>query len=123
MGSLLEDGRPVESGAKYRKANELQQKGGSIEIIDEDAFLRMLGEAPTAPAAAAAAAAAAAVAVAPAPATAVTKATAADGDASSLWAEKYRPRTPDEFVGNAEPFRLLLEWLRDWNDVCLRGRP
>ncbi|OEH73798.1 replication factor c [Cyclospora cayetanensis] len=43
VGAELEDGRPVESGMKHRKATELQQKGGNIRIIREEEFLEMLG--------------------------------------------------------------------------------
>ena len=152
VGSLLEDGRPVESGSKYRKATEQQQKGSSIKIINEEEFLSLLGApaaaapaaatpaaaaapAAAAPAAAAprgagvgaprlpAAAAAAAAAAAPGAAAATTAATAAAGKTFSLWVEKYRPQTAEEFVGNAAAFSMLLSWLRDWRDVCLRGKP
>lgn len=129
IGSLLEDGRAVESGSKYRKASELQQKGGSIQIIDEAQFLELLGPAAAAAAAASHAAAAASIAAADAAAAAAPAASspaaaapAAAGGRCALWAEKYRPQTSEEFVGNAELFRLLREWLRDWQDVCIRGQ-
>ncbi|PFH35773.1 ATPase, AAA family protein [Besnoitia besnoiti] len=39
-----------------------------------------------------------------------------------LWAEKYRPRRAEEFVGNREHLRTLQAWLEDWKDVCLLGK-
>ncbi|XP_026192006.1 replication factor C subunit 1 [Cyclospora cayetanensis] len=130
VGAELEDGRPVESGMKHRKATELQQKGGNIRIIREEEFLEMLGgvahaasSAPlksaaekAAPAAANRAASAAALPSLPAAA-----ALQVQDSRWSVWAEKYRPQTPEEFVGNEGPFQLLLQWLRDWHDVCIKG--
>lgn len=51
-GSILEDGREVSTGSKYRKALQLQTEGGSskkggkslIQIVNESEFLSMLGK-------------------------------------------------------------------------------
>ncbi|PHJ20163.1 aaa family [Cystoisospora suis] len=51
-GSILEDGREVSTGSKYRKALQLQTEGGSnkkggksvIQIVNESEFLTMLGK-------------------------------------------------------------------------------
>ena len=37
------------------------------------------------------------------------------------WADRHRPRHLGEVVGNTEQIRKLAEWLRDWDDVVLRG--
>ncbi len=38
------------------------------------------------------------------------------------WADRHRPRHLGEVVGNTEQIRKLAEWLRDWDDVVLRGK-
>uniref|UniRef100_A0A7S1PNU6 AAA+ ATPase domain-containing protein n=1 Tax=Alexandrium catenella TaxID=2925 RepID=A0A7S1PNU6_ALECA len=38
------------------------------------------------------------------------------------WAERHRPRHLGQVVGNTDQVRKLAEWLRDWDDVCLKGK-
>ena len=38
------------------------------------------------------------------------------------WADRHRPRHLGEVVGNTDQIRKLAEWLRDWDDVVLRGK-
>ena len=37
------------------------------------------------------------------------------------WADRHKPRHLGEVVGNTDQIRKLAEWLRDWDDVVLRG--
>ena len=38
-----------------------------------------------------------------------------------MWTDRYRPRTVNDLVGNNAEIDQLYEWLKDWDDVCLRG--
>mmetsp|Transcript_61151 Transcript_61151/g.157700 ORF Transcript_61151/g.157700 Transcript_61151/m.157700 type:complete len:612 (-) Transcript_61151:291-2126(-) len=38
------------------------------------------------------------------------------------WSERHRPRHLGQVVGNTDQIRKLAEWLRDWDDVVLRGK-
>nr|QDO16339.1 replication factor C subunit 1 [Lingulodinium polyedra] len=38
------------------------------------------------------------------------------------WAERYRPKHLGQVVGNTDQVRKLAEWLRDWDEVVLRGK-
>eukprot|EP00930_Biecheleria_cincta_P043936 TRINITY_DN30145_c0_g1_i1.p1 TRINITY_DN30145_c0_g1~~TRINITY_DN30145_c0_g1_i1.p1 ORF type:complete len:620 (+),score=124.01 TRINITY_DN30145_c0_g1_i1:182-2041(+) len=38
------------------------------------------------------------------------------------WSERHRPRHLGEVVGNVDQIRKLAEWLRDWDDVVLKGK-
>mmetsp|Transcript_39917 Transcript_39917/g.100275 ORF Transcript_39917/g.100275 Transcript_39917/m.100275 type:complete len:592 (+) Transcript_39917:103-1878(+) len=38
------------------------------------------------------------------------------------WAERHRPKHLGEVIGNTDQVRKLAEWLRDWDDVVLRGK-
>nr|CEL69260.1 TPA: replication factor c subunit, putative [Neospora caninum Liverpool] len=134
-GSLLEDGRDVTTGSKYRKALQLMQDGSakqkaSLKILHEQEFLAMLPEStqkkPKMEAR-----------KSPEEASRIESEKAvkcdqkADGKAGQqsdetsqnvLWAEKYRPKRADDFVGNREHLRTLQAWLADWADVCLHGK-
>eukprot|EP00931_Biecheleriopsis_adriatica_P092270 TRINITY_DN66091_c0_g1_i1.p1 TRINITY_DN66091_c0_g1~~TRINITY_DN66091_c0_g1_i1.p1 ORF type:complete len:627 (-),score=177.93 TRINITY_DN66091_c0_g1_i1:153-2033(-) len=46
----------------------------------------------------------------------------AAGKCDVPWAERHRPRHLGEVVGNTDQVRKLAEWLRDWNDVVLKGK-
>lgn len=37
------------------------------------------------------------------------------------WAERHRPRHLGQVVGNTEQIRKLATWLKDWDDVVLKG--
>ncbi|CAK0853822.1 unnamed protein product [Prorocentrum cordatum] len=130
VGARLEGGRPVEEAAKYRRYLELKSKGRKHpELLSETAFLAML------PAAAAHSAAARSTASAP------TISDSGDLEAgrgllehppgygvgrrpicSAAWVDSHAPRQLGDLVGNAAQVRKLAEWLRDWDDVVLRGK-
>mmetsp|Transcript_25065 Transcript_25065/g.58326 ORF Transcript_25065/g.58326 Transcript_25065/m.58326 type:complete len:450 (-) Transcript_25065:647-1996(-) len=38
------------------------------------------------------------------------------------WAERHRPKHLGQVVGNTDQVRKLAEWLRDWDDVVLKGK-
>ena len=38
------------------------------------------------------------------------------------WSDRHKPRHLGEVVGNSDQIRKLAEWLRDWDDVVLRGK-
>ncbi|KAI3886012.1 hypothetical protein MKX03_003593 [Papaver bracteatum] len=45
--------------------------------------------------------------------------TQAGGDSSLTWPEKYKPKTPDDILGNQFLVKQLHEWLSHWNDHFL----
>lgn len=38
-----------------------------------------------------------------------------------MWTEIYRPQSIKDLVGNEGTINTLYEWLRDWDDVVIRG--
>lgn len=38
-----------------------------------------------------------------------------------MWTDTYRPNKLEDLVGNQGLVKQLLEWLRDWDDVHIRG--
>jgi len=40
---------------------------------------------------------------------------------NQLWANKYAPTSLDDIVGNKETINKLTKWLTDWDDVVLKG--
>ena len=40
---------------------------------------------------------------------------------SDLWTKKYKPLRLSEIIGNTTVINAIITWLRDWNDVVLRG--
>jgi hypothetical protein len=38
-----------------------------------------------------------------------------------MWTDVYRPSELDDLVGNEGVVDQLFEWLRDWDDVVIRG--
>eukprot|EP00928_Gymnodinium_smaydae_P079059 TRINITY_DN63080_c0_g1_i1.p1 TRINITY_DN63080_c0_g1~~TRINITY_DN63080_c0_g1_i1.p1 ORF type:complete len:606 (+),score=129.93 TRINITY_DN63080_c0_g1_i1:64-1881(+) len=38
------------------------------------------------------------------------------------WVDRHKPRHLGEVIGNTDQVRKLAEWLRDWDDVVLRGK-
>ena len=40
---------------------------------------------------------------------------------SSMWTDKYKPRSVSELIGNSAVVDQLYEWLKDWDEVVLRG--
>lgn len=47
---------------------------------------------------------------------------AAPADQPGPWVEKHRPAHLGQVMGHTEQVRKLAEWLRDWEDVCLKGK-
>jgi replication factor C subunit 1 len=39
-----------------------------------------------------------------------------------MWTTKFAPRNVGEIIGNTNFVRDIMEWLRDWNDVIIKGR-
>ena len=40
---------------------------------------------------------------------------------NDMWTDKYRPRGFADLVGNNGVISQLYEWLKDWDEVCIRG--
>ena len=40
---------------------------------------------------------------------------------NDMWTDKYKPRGFGDLVGNNGVISQLYEWLKDWDDVCIRG--
>ena len=38
-----------------------------------------------------------------------------------MWADKYAPQTPKDIMGNTHLVRALEQWLKDWNNIHLKG--
>lgn len=38
-----------------------------------------------------------------------------------MWTDKYHPSASQELIGNKAAVDSLREWLRDWNDVVIKG--
>lgn len=38
-----------------------------------------------------------------------------------MWTDRYKPKTVYDLIGNQAVVDQLYEWLKDWDDVCLRG--
>eukprot|EP00931_Biecheleriopsis_adriatica_P089853 TRINITY_DN63928_c0_g1_i1.p1 TRINITY_DN63928_c0_g1~~TRINITY_DN63928_c0_g1_i1.p1 ORF type:complete len:775 (-),score=197.00 TRINITY_DN63928_c0_g1_i1:108-2186(-) len=112
VGSRLDDGRPVEETSKYRKMMELKEKGKKHpQVLTEAQFLDLLPAAAAPPRAPAASV--------PLP----TKPPASSaGGAYQNWVDKFAPSSFDQLVGNASVVRKLTEWLRDWDDVVIKGK-
>jgi replication factor C subunit 1 len=42
-------------------------------------------------------------------------------DPYEMWTERYKPQTVYDLIGNTAVVDQLYEWLKDWDDVCIRG--
>lgn len=40
---------------------------------------------------------------------------------NQMWTERYKPRSVYDLIGNQAVVDQLYEWLKDWDDVALRG--
>ena len=40
---------------------------------------------------------------------------------ANLWTDRYKPKNPCDLVGNYGIINQLYEWLKDWDDVVIRG--
>ena len=43
------------------------------------------------------------------------------GGESEMWTEKYKPRSIRDLIGNTGVIDNLYNWLKDWDDVVIRG--
>ncbi len=39
-----------------------------------------------------------------------------------MWTDKYKPKSAADLIGNSQLIHQLYEWLKDWDDVCIRGK-
>lgn len=110
VGSRLDDGRAVEETSKYRKMMELKEKGKKHpEVLTETQFLALLPGSTAPPKVSA-----------PPPVPAPD--TQNSGAVHANWVDKFAPKGFDEIVGNSSLAKKLTEWLRDWDDVVLKGK-
>jgi len=138
VGSVLEDGRPVNESKKHKDAT---RRG--IPIFNEEEFLKLVEEMEGKQLKAAPELAKAPEPALPPPvAKPAAKAASSGGGGSSggssggrsapapsprdpahdLWSEKYRPGGPGDVVGNQDVLRKLLDWLGAWTGRHLTGR-
>ena len=44
-----------------------------------------------------------------------------DNTGSLMWTDRYKPKQFRDLVGNQGVISQLYEWLKDWDDVVIRG--
>ena len=44
-----------------------------------------------------------------------------DKSKNDMWTDRYKPRGFGDLIGNQGVISQLYEWLKDWDDVCIRG--
>ncbi|MDR3547997.1 MAG: AAA family ATPase [Candidatus Pacebacteria bacterium] len=125
IGNILEDGRKVETGNKYKKASELGTTIMNESALEE--FFKKVTKNPDFNLLRAKAILEGRVsdqnrdeeekrpALPPVPSNVL------DPDAPMLWADKYAPRSVSEIVGNAATIQKIKEWLHDWEEVVIEG--
>jgi replication factor C subunit 1 len=107
VGHVLEDGRQVTEGNKFKTATEKK-----VKILTEEEFFKQYN-----------------------PVTMKTeeRESISKGlvpkvknpkqvSGNDLWVDKYKPRSPVDLVGHTETIRKLSEWLKSWNDVHLHKK-
>ena len=100
VGSVLEDGRPVEEGSKFRKMVQLASEGkpGPAKLTESE-FLSLVGgglpllEEKEVP---------------------IVSHKVQGSNVPSLWVDKYEPQTIAEFIGNSSSMNKLVDWLARW---------
>jgi len=106
VGSVLEDGRAVEEGSKYKKMKQLEMEGKpGPKILTEKEFLEIIGHQPFD----------AGKIEIDQPALAKP----ADNPMSTvpqLWVDKYEPTSLKDYVGNTATVRKVIEWLSRWKN-------
>eukprot|EP00923_Selenidium_pygospionis_P023533 GHVN01040997.1.p1 GENE.GHVN01040997.1~~GHVN01040997.1.p1 ORF type:complete len:486 (+),score=119.89 GHVN01040997.1:29-1486(+) len=131
-GSRLEDGRGIDEGSKHKKSTELISTGkGIIKIITEDDFIKMIDEAKQVDRDVTCGnhvlidvksdGGDVAMASSPPPTSQSPRAHGPMSGGCQLWTEKYRPSVMDDIVGNHEQVKKLMNWLKDWKNVILKG--
>eukprot|EP01056_Protomagalhaensia_sp_Gyna25_P000497 Protomagalhaensia_sp_Gyna_25__496@NODE_1235_length_2039_cov_20_101000_g986_i0_p1_GENE_NODE_1235_length_2039_cov_20_101000_g986_i0NODE_1235_length_2039_cov_20_101000_g986_i0_p1_ORF_typecomplete_len652_score134_88RFC1/PF08519_12/1e02RFC1/PF08519_12/1_9e30AAA/PF00004_29/1_4e12AAA/PF00004_29/3e03Rad17/PF03215_15/2_5e12BRCT/PF00533_26/3_7e07AAA_5/PF07728_14/7_2e07RuvB_N/PF05496_12/6_1e07NACHT/PF05729_12/4_2e03NACHT/PF05729_12/8_5e05AAA_2/PF07724_14/0_00018AAA_22/PF13401_6/0_0015AAA_16/PF13191_6/0_000 len=101
VGAKLEDGRPVNEGSKYKKAQQLLSEGkskGGLEILTEAQFFTRFADL-----------------MPESGATAPPPAVLEPSSQHYLWSEKWRPRSPALFAFNVEAFRSIEDWFKHWD--------
>jgi len=105
-GSVLEDGRPIEEGSKYKKMLDLGKKGNGPKLLSEEEFIVMAGGDNVTT-----------TAMTGAPTSQVTAAVLRRISTSTvpeMWVDKYEPKNLNDFVGNKSNVTKLTEWLKKW---------
>ena len=112
LGSVLEDGRAVEEGSKFRKMVELE-KGGKPgpKPLTESEFLTLVGFKPK-----------------ERDVVKLEPMRVSGQGPPPLWVDKYEPRSIKEIVGNGSAVGRLVDWLKKWNSgttprACLLSGP
>ncbi|KAJ8609750.1 hypothetical protein CTAYLR_009246 [Chrysophaeum taylorii] len=95
-GTALEDGRPVAEGSKHQAARE---KG--VRIIGETEFREVLDSI-----------------VERRPVSVVA---AVPKSSAQSWADKYRPKTAKDLLGNGDVAKKLKSWLESWAQCHIHG--
>jgi replication factor C subunit 1 len=109
-GYILEDGRAVTEGSKYRTAIDKR-----VRILNEDDFMLMAEQigSVSKPKPPPSAAPVAAPALAPAAAARMSE----SDQANRLWVDKYRPSSIQEIIGSTDIVKKLSDWLTRYHDV------
>ena len=47
--------------------------------------------------------------------------TNSDTSKTEMWTDRYKPRSVYDLIGNQAVIDQLYEWLKDWDEVCIRG--
>jgi replication factor C subunit 1 len=103
-GSVLEDGRAIEEGSKFRKMRQLElEKKAFPKLLTESEFMNHLGLPQTS----------ASPELSSKPLVAVVHHAQSHGIAP-LWVDKYAPQSLNDFVGNASTVKKITEWLSKW---------
>lgn len=123
VGHILEDGREVTEGSKYRTAKEK-----NVPILTESEFFAKYPNVPMVrtssvppvvpmnPATSAAKDALNQMGKSTTTSISTSKAYITPGK-YDLWVDKYRPSNPQDLVGHGDLVRRLSEWLRTWEGV------
>ncbi|KAF4736324.1 replication factor C subunit 1, partial [Perkinsus olseni] len=122
VGSVLEDGRPIEEGAKFRKTQELKAAGKpGPSLLQESEFIEKLQKAGLMKAGSAIEQTK--VTIDPVKPASSGKDNSSKGNVKGiLWTDKYKPRTLKDLVGNNAPITKLRTWLQDWEKIHVHGQ-
>lgn len=104
LGSVLEDGRAVEEGSKYKKMLQLQQSGkGGPKPLTESEFFKLVGKQESGRDTSASS-----------PIQSPPPPRVSSSSVPMMWVDKYEPQTLSDYVGNKSNVSKLLEWLKKW---------
>lgn len=149
VGSVLDDGRPVEEGSKYRAAKEKK-----VKILTEDEFLDLIQNSNNKPAASntpkdtstststkgidhsisnsggkansrsvAAATTTTSTTTKAIPASSSSSSSSTTSNANLLWVDKYKPASVDDIIGCSDTVKKLCDWLQKWDSIHLHHGP